>query len=119
MWSGQNNGSQHGHVTARMETSLPMGTPSISVSQHQSPKKFAPVVAPKPKFNPYKPPGDTTHDIAGKTTKTHHSWSFKGLKFSIINIQYKNVFICIYLFSRLIHLVQNDLQIRKYKQNYN
>ncbi|KAF4079296.1 hypothetical protein AMELA_G00191400 [Ameiurus melas] len=65
MWSGQNNGSQHGHVTARMETSLPMGTPSISVSQHQSPKKFAPVVAPKPKFNPYKPPGDMTHDIAG------------------------------------------------------
>ncbi|KAI5628295.1 lipoma-preferred partner [Silurus asotus] len=65
MWSDQNNGSQHGHVTARMETSLPMGTPSISVSQHQAPKKFAPVVAPKPKFNPYKAPGDSTHDIAG------------------------------------------------------
>ncbi|KAF5898431.1 lipoma-preferred partner, partial [Clarias magur] len=64
MWSGQNNGSQHSHVTARMETSLPMGTPSISVSQHQSPKKFAPVVAPKPKFNPYKAPGDPIHDIA-------------------------------------------------------
>lgn len=68
MWSGQNNGNQHGHVTARMETSLPMGTPSISVSQQQAPKKFAPVVAPKPKFNPYKPPGDAMHDIAGKTT---------------------------------------------------
>uniref|UniRef100_A0A8B9KRT1 LIM domain containing preferred translocation partner in lipoma n=1 Tax=Astyanax mexicanus TaxID=7994 RepID=A0A8B9KRT1_ASTMX len=46
--------NQHGHVTARMETSLPMGTPSISISQQQAPKKFAPVVAPKPKFNPYK-----------------------------------------------------------------
>ncbi|KAG9277741.1 hypothetical protein AMEX_G7780 [Astyanax mexicanus] len=56
MWSGQNDGDQHGHVTARMETSLPMGTPSISISQQQAPKKFAPVVAPKPKFNPYKSP---------------------------------------------------------------
>lgn len=72
MWSGQNNGSQHGHVTARMETSLPMGTPSISVSQHQAPKKFAPVVAPKPKFNPYKSPGDATHDIAGEIIQTPH-----------------------------------------------
>ncbi|XP_062853307.1 lipoma-preferred partner [Trichomycterus rosablanca] len=64
MWSGQNDGDQHGHVTARMETSLPMGTTSISVSQHQSPKKFAPVVAPKPKFNPYKL-GEGPHDSAG------------------------------------------------------
>uniref|UniRef100_A0AAY5F4T9 LIM zinc-binding domain-containing protein n=1 Tax=Electrophorus electricus TaxID=8005 RepID=A0AAY5F4T9_ELEEL len=65
MWSGQNDGDQHGHVTARMETSFPMGTASISVSQQQIPKKFAPVVAPKPKFNPYKQPGDPIHEGTG------------------------------------------------------
>ncbi|KAM8805122.1 lipoma-preferred partner isoform 1-T1 [Eudromia elegans] len=46
-----------GHVPARMETTHAFGTPSISVSTQQTPKKFAPVVAPKPKYNPYKPPG--------------------------------------------------------------
>ncbi|NXN96459.1 LPP protein, partial [Rhinopomastus cyanomelas] len=46
-----------GHVTARMETTHTFGTPSISVSTQQMPKKFAPVVAPKPKYNPYKQPG--------------------------------------------------------------
>ncbi|NXQ52202.1 LPP protein, partial [Anthoscopus minutus] len=46
-----------GHVTARMETTHTFGTPSISVSTQQNPKKFAPVVAPKPKYNPYKQPG--------------------------------------------------------------
>ncbi|XP_038605470.1 LOW QUALITY PROTEIN: lipoma-preferred partner [Tachyglossus aculeatus] len=46
-----------GHVSARMETTPSFGDPSISVSMQQSPKKFAPVVAPKPKYNPYKPPG--------------------------------------------------------------
>ncbi|XP_032925048.1 lipoma-preferred partner [Catharus ustulatus] len=46
-----------GHVTARMETTHTFGTPSISVSTQQTPKKFAPVVAPKPKYNPYKQPG--------------------------------------------------------------
>ncbi|NXK61713.1 LPP protein, partial [Sylvietta virens] len=46
-----------GHVTARMETTHTFGTPSISVSTQQAPKKFAPVVAPKPKYNPYKQPG--------------------------------------------------------------
>ncbi|XP_045079319.1 lipoma-preferred partner [Coregonus clupeaformis] len=45
-------------VTARMETTPAMGVPSISVSQQQAPTKFAPVVAPKPKFNPYKDPTD-------------------------------------------------------------
>lgn len=55
MWSSQDgDGGQLGHVTARMETTPGFGTPSISVSQQQVPKKFAPVVAPKPKFNPYK-----------------------------------------------------------------
>lgn len=62
MWGGHNDGDQQGHVSARMETSLPMGTTSISISQQQAPKKFAPVVAPKPKFNPYKQPGDATHE---------------------------------------------------------
>ncbi|XP_051563201.1 lipoma-preferred partner homolog [Myxocyprinus asiaticus] len=65
MWGGQNDGDHQGHVTARMETCLPMGTTSISVSQQQSPKKFAPVVAPKPKFNPYKQPGEAAHEGAG------------------------------------------------------
>lgn len=37
-----------------METTPAMGVPSISVSQKQTPKKFGPVVAPKPQFNPYK-----------------------------------------------------------------
>ncbi|XP_061308163.1 lipoma-preferred partner isoform X3 [Pezoporus flaviventris] len=46
-----------GHITARMETTHTFGTPSISVSTQQTPKKFAPVVAPKPKYNPYKQPG--------------------------------------------------------------
>ncbi|ETE57643.1 Lipoma-preferred partner-like protein, partial [Ophiophagus hannah] len=43
-----------GHVTARMETTHTFGTPSISISTQQTPKKFAPVVAPKPKYNPYR-----------------------------------------------------------------
>ncbi|XP_053566225.1 lipoma-preferred partner isoform X1 [Bombina bombina] len=43
-----------GHVTARMETTQGFGMPSISVSTQQAPKKFAPVVAPKPKYNPYR-----------------------------------------------------------------
>lgn len=64
MWGGQNDDDQQGHVSARMETSLPMGTTSISVSQQQAPKKFAPVVAPKPKFNPYKPLGEAAHEGA-------------------------------------------------------
>lgn len=65
MWGGYNDDDQQGHVSARMETSLPMGTTSISVSQQQSPKKFAPVVAPKPKFNPYKQL-EGTHEGSGK-----------------------------------------------------
>lgn len=52
MWNPAN--TQSGQVTARMETTPSMGSASISVSQQQVPKKFAPVVAPKPKFNPYK-----------------------------------------------------------------
>lgn len=58
MWNPAND--QPGQVTARMETTPSLGSASISVSQQQSPKKFAPVVAPKPKFNPYKPMGETT-----------------------------------------------------------
>ncbi|XP_019359017.1 PREDICTED: lipoma-preferred partner [Gavialis gangeticus] len=53
----KSTGEPVGHVTARMETTHAFGTPSLSVSSQQMPKKFAPVVAPKPKYNPYKPPG--------------------------------------------------------------
>ncbi|XP_075058415.1 lipoma-preferred partner isoform X2 [Mixophyes fleayi] len=50
----KSSGDSQGHVSARMETTQGFGTPSISVSTHQNPKKFAPVVAPKPKYNPYR-----------------------------------------------------------------
>ncbi|KAM6921834.1 LOW QUALITY PROTEIN: lipoma-preferred partner [Xenentodon cancila] len=56
MWNPTNN--QTGQVAARMETTPSMGSASISISQQQAPKKFAPVVAPKPKFNPYKQMGE-------------------------------------------------------------
>uniref|UniRef100_A0AAZ3RMY0 LIM zinc-binding domain-containing protein n=1 Tax=Oncorhynchus tshawytscha TaxID=74940 RepID=A0AAZ3RMY0_ONCTS len=59
MWTGEGEVQ----VKARMETTPAMGVPSISVSQKQSPKKFGPVVAPKPQFNPYKT-GDPI-DLAG------------------------------------------------------
>lgn len=60
---------QTGQVTARMETTPSLGSASISVSQQQAPKKFAPVVAPKPKFNPYKQVGEATlSEPAGKHT---------------------------------------------------
>lgn len=65
MW---NQGSdQSGQVAARMETTPSLGSASISISQQQAPKKFAPVVAPKPKFNPYKQMGEPAHlEPAGK-----------------------------------------------------
>lgn len=50
----KSSGDNLGHVTARMETTQGFGIPSISVSTQQAPKKFAPVVAPKPKYNPYR-----------------------------------------------------------------
>lgn len=53
----KSTGEPLGHVPARMETTHSFGTPSISVSTQQPPKKFAPVVAPKPKYNPYKQAG--------------------------------------------------------------
>lgn len=59
MWNPANSNDQTGQVAARMETTL--GSASISVSQQQAPKKFAPVVAPKPKFNPYKQMGEPAH----------------------------------------------------------
>lgn len=61
-----------------------MGTPSISVSQHQAPKKFAPVVAPKPKFNPYK--SGEMHDIAGKAAQTHSLTA----AFNCVECKYRN-----------------------------
>uniref|UniRef100_A0A3Q3LNW0 LIM domain containing preferred translocation partner in lipoma n=1 Tax=Mastacembelus armatus TaxID=205130 RepID=A0A3Q3LNW0_9TELE len=60
MWNPVNSNDQTGQVTARMETTPSLGSASISISQQQAPKKFAPVVAPKPKFNPYKQMGDPT-----------------------------------------------------------
>ncbi|XP_008405895.1 lipoma-preferred partner isoform X3 [Poecilia reticulata] len=56
MWNPPSD--QSGQVAARMETTPSLGSASISVSQQQAPKKFAPMVAPKPKFNPYKQIGD-------------------------------------------------------------
>lgn len=73
MWNPGNSNNQTGQVAARMETTPSMGSASISISQQQAPKKFAPVVAPKPKFNPYKPMGEPTHpDTAGNNTG--HFW---------------------------------------------
>ncbi|KAJ8418645.1 hypothetical protein AAFF_G00001440 [Aldrovandia affinis] len=66
MWSSPNSDNEQiGQVTARMETTPAFGAPSISVSQQQTPMKFAPVVAPKPKFNPYRQLEDLAHTEAG------------------------------------------------------
>ncbi|XP_071373712.1 lipoma-preferred partner [Centroberyx affinis] len=65
MWNPTNSNEQTGQVAARMETTPALGTASISISQQQAPKKFAPVVAPKPKFNPYKQLGEPTHSDTG------------------------------------------------------
>ncbi|KAM3850252.1 lipoma-preferred partner [Diretmus argenteus] len=62
MWNPTNSSEQTGQVAARMETTPALGTASISISQQQAPKKFAPVVAPKPKFNPYKQLGEPGGD---------------------------------------------------------
>lgn len=67
MWNAGISGDG-GQVTGRMETTPSPGSASISVSQQQAPKKFAPVVAPKPKFNPYKHATDP--DPAGKQNAT-------------------------------------------------
>ncbi|XP_015236449.1 PREDICTED: lipoma-preferred partner homolog [Cyprinodon variegatus] len=58
MWNPPND--QSGQISARMETTPSLGSASISISQQQAPKKFAPVVAPKPKFNPFKQIGEGT-----------------------------------------------------------
>ncbi len=69
MWNPVNSNDQTGQVAARMETTPSLGSASISISQQQAPKKFAPVVAPKPKFNPYKQMGESAHsDNAGNNT---------------------------------------------------
>lgn len=66
MWNQGNGNEQTGQVAARMETTPSLGSASISISQQQAPKKFAPMVAPKPKFNPYKQIGEPAHsDPAG------------------------------------------------------
>ncbi|XP_048398802.1 lipoma-preferred partner isoform X1 [Stegostoma tigrinum] len=63
-WLSPRQSDDPGHVPARMETMASIATPSISVSTQQSPKKFAPVVAPKPKFNPYKQNGQPMGQVA-------------------------------------------------------
>jgi hypothetical protein len=61
MWNQPSGDEPLGQVSARVETTP--GNASISVSQQQAPKKFAPVVAPKPKFNPYKGDSDAGEDV--------------------------------------------------------
>lgn len=69
MWNPANSNNQTGQVAARMETTPSLGSASISISQQQAPKKFAPMVAPKPKFNPYKQMGESNpSDPAGNGT---------------------------------------------------
>ncbi len=81
MWNPANNNDQTGQVAARMETTPSLGSASISISQQQAPKKFAPVVAPKPKFNPYKQIGEATHsDNAGNETGKHWSTDTEQFK---------------------------------------
>lgn len=63
MWTQANE--QTGQISARMETTPSFGSTSISISQQQVPKKFAPVVAPKPKFNPFKQGDAAQSDSAG------------------------------------------------------
>ncbi|XP_067898945.1 lipoma-preferred partner [Heterodontus francisci] len=63
-WLAPRETDDSGHVPARMETMMSIATPSISVSTQQTPKKFAPVVAPKPKFNPYKQNGQPVGQVA-------------------------------------------------------
>ena len=60
MWNQSGSAEPLGQVSARVETTP--GNTSLSVSQQQAPKKFAPVVAPKPKFNPYKGDADAGND---------------------------------------------------------
>ncbi|KAG8515827.1 Lipoma-preferred partner [Galemys pyrenaicus] len=88
----KSTGESLGHVPARMETTHSFGTPSISVSTQQPPKKFAPVVAPKPKYNPYKQAGG--EEIGGLSTvpgmeedrflSYDTSWCFDLPTFSLI-----------------------------------
>lgn len=85
MWNPVNSNDQGGQVTARMETTPSLGSASISISQQQSPKKFAPVVAPKPKFNPYKQPGDpTSPDPAGNNTQNKLQLSLNVVSLDIM-----------------------------------
>lgn len=95
MWNPANSNNQGGQVTARMETTPSLGSASISISQQQAPKKFAPVVAPKPKFNPYKQSGDSTlSDPAGNKTqnKIIKVKQITNLNVIVIDINYNDIF---------------------------
>ncbi|CAL8309954.1 unnamed protein product [Lota lota] len=67
MWNQPSSAEPLGQVNARVETTP--GNASISVSQQQAPKKFAPVVAPKPKFNPYKGDADAADYLPPPPTR--------------------------------------------------
>ncbi|KAJ6655524.1 hypothetical protein lerEdw1_005102 [Lerista edwardsae] len=70
----KNSNEPVGHVTARMETTHSFGTPSISISTQQTPKKFAPVVAPKPKYNPYRQPEGDGEPGVEAVSAAHSNW---------------------------------------------
>lgn len=104
MWNPGNGNPQTGQVAARMETTPSLGSASISVSQQQTPKKFAPVVAPKPKFNPYKQMGDS--DAAGEThvervAPVHSQRCRMTLKQTLL-------LLAVQIISSPIKLIQND-----------
>lgn len=103
MWNQTNSNDQTGQVAARMETTPSLGSASISISQQQAPKKFAPMVAPKPKFNPYKQMGEATHsDPAGNNT----GWNTSSyLHVSQLNVILVENSIC---FSPLAGVLQSD-----------
>lgn len=104
MWNPGTSNPQTGQVAARMETTPSLGSASISVSQQQTPKKFAPVVAPKPKFNPYKQMGDC--DPAGEmhvecVAPVHNQRCRMSLKQTLLLLAAQ-------IISSPIKLIQND-----------
>ncbi|XP_030228080.1 lipoma-preferred partner isoform X3 [Gadus morhua] len=79
MWNQPSGDEPLGQVSARVETTP--GNASISVSQQQAPKKFAPVVAPKPKFNPYKGDSDAADFLPPPPPPTRDGSTLPSLGF--------------------------------------
>lgn len=102
MWNQGTSNPQTGQVAARMETTPSLGSASISVSQQQTPKKFAPVVAPKPKFNPYKQMGDS--DSAGET----HVERVAPVHSQRCRMTLKQTLLLLAVISSPIKLIQNE-----------